>query len=604
MRKRNWFIAVVGILILVGICGYSKTVSNDLDKEYDVIVIGGEPEGVAAAVSAARNGAKTLLVEKRDDLGGLFTYGMLNFLDIPQGEDGQSVSKGIFQEWHALVGSGNAFGIEEAKDAFRKLATEEPNLTVLTSTNVKNSILEKNRVIEVELSNKNGTFTIKGKTFIDATQDADFAVMSKAPYFIGGEDIGIQDKKMSVTLMIHLKNLDWAGIKKTAESEKFGSAVVTDKVAWGFSDLHHTYKPIEENTRLRGLNLAKVGDEYFINALQIFGVDGLDEKSKQAAIEKGKRETKNILKFLRKEFPGFEQAEVASFPPELYVRETRHVLAEYQLPMIDVWTNKDHWDNIGYGAYPVDIQAQTPQDYGYIVADPKQYAIPFRSLVPKEIDGLLVVGRAAGYSSLAAGSARVVPTGMVTGEAAGAAAALVLKEDVTFREMSKNEKLIEALRDRLAAQGAFVEHISTSYPYEGEWYDESIQNLINYGLIYGRYDNDLKVDDVATSHIFITMVKDIFDRIDPNQELYSAEKMETLFNEIMKKEEAPLQRTEAATVLAELLFEDSGEVNSWDLVSEQLLKEDIAYRLDEKQVLQLKEMFAINASLIDYLQKK
>lgn len=604
MRKRNWLIALFGILILVGICGYSKTVSNDLDKEYDVIVIGGEPEGVAAAVSAARNGAKTLLVEKRDDLGGLFTYGMLNFLDIPQGEDGQSVSKGIFQEWHALVGSGNAFGIEEASDAFRKLVTEEPNLTVLTSTNVKNSILENNRVTEVELSNKNETFTIKGKTFIDATQDADFAVMSKAPYFIGGEDIGIQDKKMSVTLMIHLKNLDWAGIKKTAESEKFGSAVVTDKVAWGFSDLHHTYKPIEENTRLRGLNLAKVGDEYFINALQIFGVDGLDEKSKQAAIEKGKRETKNILNFLRKEFPGFEQAEVASFPPELYVRETRHVLAEYQLPMIDVWTNKDHWDNIGYGAYPVDIQAQTPQDYGYIVADPKQYAIPFRSLVPKEIDGLLVVGRAAGYSSLAAGSARVVPTGMVTGEAAGAAAALVLKEDVTFREMSKNENLIEALRDRLAAQGAFVEHISTSYPYEGEWYDESIQNLINYGLIYGRYDNDLKVDDIATSHIFITMVKDIFERIDPNQELYSAEKMETLFNEIMKKEEAPLQKTEVATVLVELLFEDSGEVNSWDLVSEQLLKEDIAYRLDEKQVLQLKEMFAINASLIDYLQKK
>lgn len=588
----------------MGICGYSKTVSNDLDKEYDVIVIGGEPEGVAAAVSAARNGAKTLLVEKRDDLGGLFTYGMLNFLDIPQGEDGQSVSKGIFQEWHALVGSGNAFGIEEAKDAFRKLVTEEPNLTVLTSTNVRNSILENNRVTEVELSNKNGTFTIKGKTFIDATQDADFSVMSKAPYFIGGEDIGIQDKKMSVTLMIHLKNLDWTGIKKTAESEKFGSAVVTDKVAWGFSDLHHTYKPIEENTRLRGLNLAKVGDEYFINALQIFGVDGLDEKSKEAAIEKGKRETKNILKFLRKEFPGFEQAEVASFPPELYVRETRHVLAEYQLPMIDVWTNKDHWDNIGYGAYPVDIQAQTPQDYGYIVADPKQYAIPFRSLVPKEIDGLLVVGRAAGYSSLAAGSARVVPTGMVTGEAAGVAAALALKEDVTFREMSKNENLIDALRNRLAAQGAFVEHISTSYPYEEEWYDESIQNLINYGLIYGRYDNDLKVDDIATSQIFITMVRDIFDRIDPDQEFYSVEKMETLFNEVMKKEDVPLKRDDAATVLAELLFEDSGEVNSWDLVSEQLLKEDIAYRLDEKQVLQLKEMFAINASLIDYLQKK
>ena len=186
-------------------------------------------------------------------------------------------------------------------------------------------------------------------------------------------------------------------------------------------------QPVEENTRLRGLNLVKIDNDYYINALQIFGINGLDEESKKEAIEKGKRETENILAYLQKEFPGFEDAKIASFPTELYVRETRHILAEYQLSMADVWTNRDHWDSIGFGAYPVDVQAQTPQDYGYVLSDPKQYAIPFRSLVPKEIDGLLVVGRSAGFSSLAAGSARVVPTGMVTGEAAGVAASLALR---------------------------------------------------------------------------------------------------------------------------------------------------------------------------------
>ena len=133
-------------------------------------------------------------------------------------------------------------------------------------------------------------------------------------------------------------------------------------------------------------------------------MDGLSETAKAEAVEKGKRETKPIVDYLRKEFGGFENAEIAGYPTELYVRETRHILAEYQLPMSDVWKNSDHWDNIGYSAYPVSVQAQTPHDYGYVISTPSQYAIPFRSLVPLEIDGLLVVGRSAGYSSLAAGS--------------------------------------------------------------------------------------------------------------------------------------------------------------------------------------------------------
>lgn len=591
-------VLITAIVIILAIVGFStikddsssSNTTNIPDGQYDVIVIGGEPEGVAAAVSAARNGAKTLLVERRDDLGGLFTYAMLNFLDIPQGENNESVSKGIFQEWHALVGGGSAFGIEEAKKAFRQLVEGEPNLTLLTETTVEKSMVENNQVTAVELKNEKGTFTVQGDSFIDATQDADFAVMSNAPYFVGGEDIGIKDKKMSVTLMIHLKNLDWEGIKKTAESEKFGSATVTNNVAWGFSALHHVYKPLEENTRLRGLNLAKVGDEYFINALQIFGVDGLDKASKQAAIEKGKRETENILAYLKAEFPGFENAEIASFPSELYVRETRHVWAEYQLPMSDVWTNKDHWDNIAYGAYPVDIQAQTPQDYGYIVSNPKQYAIPFRSLVPKEIDGLLVVGRASGYSSLAAGSARVVPTGMATGEAAGAAAALVKKEKVSFRELSQNEPLIEELREALEKQGAFVKHIKTSYPYQGEWYDQAIQTLINYGLIFGRYDNDMKVDELASTHSFMNIVKDGIARTNPEL----SGNVDAIYDEVIGAEDKTLTQDEAARIVTSIL-----EIG-WE---EFLGGAELSEKIPQNQELTNKEMYALGAAVIEYVKK-
>ncbi|WP_052123950.1 FAD-dependent oxidoreductase [Ureibacillus manganicus] len=577
---------------------------SEFDEEYDVIVIGGEPEGVAAAVSAARNGAKTLLIENREELGGVFTYGMLSFLDILQGEDGKSVSRGIYQEWHSLVGGGNAFGIEQAKAAFKKLVDEEKNITLSANTEVVEPILEGNTVIGVKVKNEHGEFKISGKAFIDATQDAEFAAMSNVPYFVGGEDIGIADKKMAVTLMIHLNNVNWDKVRETAKSEKFGPAEVTNTVAWGFSDLHYDYPPVEENTRLRGLNLVKIDNDYYINALQIFGINGLDEESKKEAIEKGKRETEHILAYLQKEFPGFEDAMIASFPTELYVRETRHIWAEYQLSMADVWTNRDHWDSIGFGAYPVDVQAQTPQDYGYVLSDPKQYAIPFRSIVPKEIDGLLVVGRSAGFSSLAAGSVRVVPTGMVIGEAAGVAASIAISHDMSFREMSQDEGQIEYLRTLLTEQGAFVEHKVTDYPYQGEWYDESIQTLINYGLVVGGYTNDLRVDEATTRHSFMNMLKGAIERANPYIDEAFRKKLNTVHANEYAKENGPLMLEDVTNVLTQLFISESGAPSWQGLIDNNIIGADIAANISPvNHELTFKELYAISAEVIEYVKQ-
>lgn len=586
----------------IDVSAYEKpTAQKTFDKEYDVIVIGGEPEGVAAAVSAARNGAKTLLIEKREELGGLFTYGMLNFLDIPQGANKESVSKGIFREWHQMVGGGNAFGIEEAKAAFKKLADQEENLTLTTATEVKKAVKTNHQVTGVKIKNAHGKFEVQGKTFIDATQDADFAVMAGAPYFVGGEDIGIANKKMAVTLMIHLKDVDWDGIKKAAKSQKFGEAEVSNNVAWGFSKLHTVYKPVEENTRLRGLNIAKFGNDYYINALQIFGVDGLDETSKAEAIEKGKRETKHILKYLQKEFPGFEKAKIADYPTELYVRETRHIKAEYQLAMSDVWTNRDQWDAVAYGAYPVDVQAQTTNDYGYVLSKPTQYAIPFRSLVPQNVDGLLVVGRSAGYSSLAAGSARVVPTGMTTGEAAGTAAALALKNDVTVREISQDKALIKKLQNQLEKQETYVKSDNVTYPYKGEWYDESIQTLMDYGLVVAGYTNDLQVDKEATVRKLVNLIRSGLMRADTDMNAELKQRVNAVHTDVFAKADGPITRDEAAKILADIV-QISGSGNEWDeLVSQGYISEDIAKYIPPDGSLTNKDIYAISASFIEKL---
>ena len=576
--------------------------SPTIQESYDTIVIGGEPEGVAAAVASARNGSKTLLVEWRDGLGGLLTYGKLNFLDIKHDQNGKSINQGLFTEWHELVGGHSAFDIELGKAAFYKMVSEEKNLTLSLNTVVESVQLnsDNSEIMNITLRNATGTFSVKGDHYIDATQDADFAVMSGVPYFIGGEDIGDKGRLMAVTPVIHLNGIDWKALQKAAKSStwKFGPVEFNETTAAGFVQLFSLYKPVEDQTRLRGLNLVRIqnadGDQYYINALQIFGVNGLDAEQKQQAIAKGNRETAAIVEYLRNEMPGFENAVVASEPTELYVRETRHIKALYQLPMADIWRNRDHWDSIGYGGYPVDIQGTSLADLGTIVSNPKRYAIPLRSLVPQDVTNLLVVGRAAGYSSIAAGSARIVPTGMTAGEAAGVAAALAQQNKISFHQLSSDEKLVDQLRSTLKKQGALVDHFEEKYPYQGEWYDDAVTAVVNLGLVSGGYDNNLKLDDpLRTNHL----ANVIFHGLKRSQSplIANEDKIKSLYS---NSNEALLSRDEAADYLVRTFSDEAVSDNSWDqALALGLIDEALHSRVDQDRVLTKAEAYVLAAKL-------
>jgi hypothetical protein len=577
-------------------------VPSSIDEQYDVIVLAGEPEGVAAAISAARNGAKTLLIEEKEELGGLFTYGMLNFIDYPKGSEGDTVTTGIYQEWRKLIGNDVAFGIEEGKAMFYKLVSEEENLTLLPQTKVTEAIVEDNTVTALTIKNKNGEQTITANTFIDASQDADFAVMAGAPYFLGAADIGNPDRKMAVTLMIHLHDVDWLGVFKAVREKTFGYARMNLTAAWGFDDLHKAYTPVNPNTRLRGLNLVKDGDDYYINALQIFGIDGLDDASKAEAIEIGKAETEHIVAYLRESFPGFENAKIASYPTELYVRETRHIEAEYQVTMADVWTNRNHDDYIAYGAYPVDVQAQTPLDYGYVLSAPAHYGIPFRSIIPQKIDGLLVVNRSAGYSSLAAGSARIVPTGMGVAEAAGVAAVLAQKENKTFRELSTSTEFAKKVREQLKEQGAFVKKLEADYPYKGEWYDEAVQTLINKGLVVGGYENDIRVEEDLTYLSFMNTFIGAIERTIDSANKVNKETIMAFYGQIYSQPEAPITMDDVIFILA-TAFEVENNLAS--IVEKGILKQSTINQIRvDAQTFKRKEAVAIIADVINYVEQK
>ncbi|AZR73412.1 hypothetical protein BBF96_08460 [Anoxybacter fermentans] len=528
--KKFWLLIFIYILTVILFNDYTKANYN-----YDLVVYGGEPEGVVAALAGARNGLKTLLVMEEDGPGGLMVYGALNFLDLNYDEKGRIINKGIFSEWHRMVGGGVVVDIEDARKAFIKLLLAEKNLTIAPLTRLKEVQLseDKQKIISLtfettgiskthdpELQNEikrphpawekiaetfakatllqyePGTiWNVKGKRYIDASQDADLAAMAEVPYFLGGADIGLPDRKMAVTLVFCLKNVDWKGLAKDIKSQKWGYSRMNSTAAWGLGKIGQKYKPVYENTRLRGLNIALQQDgTVFINALQIFNLDVLDPESLAKGMELGKKEAQHVVEYLRRNLSGFEKAELVGFPSQLYVRESRHILALYQLNILDLIEKVDFEDKIALASYPVDYQATSPVEPGVVVFAPGVYSIPFRSLVPRKKINLLVVGRSAGYGSLAAGSARVIPTGMATAEAAGTAAALSIERKVDFHTMAKDKKLIKTLQKRLITQGVDLHKIEGVNEITLDPDYPILKELFSWGMIVAGYDNNLRLE--------------------------------------------------------------------------------------------------------------
>lgn len=470
---------------------------------YDVIVYAAEPEGVAAAVAAARCGMKTLLLEDDSALGGLMTLGELNFIDMCEGRDGTSLVEGIFREFYDMV-DGSAFDITEAKNAFLALCEAEDNLTLRTESQLIAPIMEDNKIIGVKMQENDSEKSYFANVLIDASADADLAALSGVPYTFAGEDIGEKDRQMGVTLVFELSGVNWGEVYrylnfKRLKAELSGSSGgmgATDKMAWGYTEEGYAYEPHDPLMRLRGFNLARQDDgTVLVNALIIFGVDVLDEESKAQAIERGQKELEYIIPYLNENCKGFANAKLKSTASQLYVRESRHIIGEYQLTIDDVLENRDQWDKIAIGSYPVDVQPTATQTYGTIVGNPDRYAISYRSLVPLKVDNLLVVGRSASYKSLAAGSARVIPLGMACGQAAGVAAAYANENSISVRDICNNKEPIASIQTTLKEQGAYLEDFYLPEEIMEHWAYNGVKVLRSLGLLDGGYDNDYKLDE-------------------------------------------------------------------------------------------------------------
>jgi hypothetical protein len=418
---------------------------------------------------------------------------------------------------------------------------------------------------------------------------------------LGQEDMGVPNTRMAVTLVMLLKDVDWGKMKGAAYSNVLGGAQVYGNIAWGFENVPKVYKPLEKNTKVRGLNIGMQSNGIVtINALQIFEVDATNPVSISEGIERGKRETQNFVTFLRKELPGFENATISGYPTELYVRETRHIKSEYQLSITDVWENKDQWDSIGLGAYPVDVQATNVNGYGTVITKPIQYAIPFRSLIPLGVENLLVASKAGGYTSLAAGSARTVPIGMTVAEAAGVASALSIERNTSFRELSKDSFAIRELQARLKEQGAHIYSFNLPFPYQGQWFYPAVRKLMPFGFIVGGYSNDLKANEPMSEKEFLKLLAGVVNKADP-------EKYRALIQNLN-----PWEISSHLTVSGEKITRDKAaayylqffgfeqEDNAWSTAKKhQLVDPIIANAVKSNRVISRAEGYQMSAYILD-----
>ncbi|UQZ82563.1 dihydrolipoamide dehydrogenase [Paenibacillus konkukensis] len=547
-NARGWLLAIIALVLVaaVGAAVYMFTMkkgaspgngkskqqalmevksSKDIKSSYDVVVVGTDPEGVAAAISAARNGMKTLLVDGKDRtvLGGLMTEGWLNSIDMnyepAKGVLGtpEIMNKGIFGEWYGKI-EGDSFDITTAANAFYTMVAKEKNIDLLMQAKSIEPTVAKSAdtttVTGVTVTKADGTkLSIQAKAVIDATQDGDIGDAAGVQFTHGREDLGDVKSRMAVTAVFRLTNITperWKQFAKTIADEDKGQQKygINAMSLWGFDKMQNYPAVNKERVRMRGLNGGRQNDNtMLVNALQIFGVDPFDPKSKQEAQQIAKDELPHVLEYLKKSYPDFEGVELDGIAPELYVRESRHMVGEYRLSIIDLLENRDQWDRIAFGGYPVDIQRTSPADNGAVVIDPDKYAIPFRSIVPLKVDGLLVVGRAASYDTLPHGSARVIPVGMAEGEAAGAAAKLAIEQNMTFRQMSASKETIAKLQDTLNKQGMELKPYSLKpAPFMENKSYEGLKTAVSLGLATGGYKNEFNLDGASNEQRMVNLL--------------------------------------------------------------------------------------------------
>lgn len=411
---------------------YAKSI-NILNR-YDVIVAGSGPSGVCAAVSAARLGARTAVVERYGVLGGNLTAGAV-------GPIMGSVAKGTMRdELTSLLGvghndiqgrKGHVHDMDHSKRVIAEFL-EHAGVDVYLQTPVVDSIVENNAVKGVVVSLKNGLAALMGKTVVDATGDGDVAALSGAHYEIGREDDGLLQP---VTLMYVLDHVDESRALTCIGEEddvKLGEERFLDFTARCSGD--GTLPPNTSSVRL--YQTVNPG-ERLVNTTQLNYINPLNPEEVIKAELELRRQIDRVTDFLRKHVPGYENCRIRSTASTLGVRETRRIMGQYILHEDDLRVGRRFEDVVVHNAnFVIDIHNPTGGGQANGLAEVvRAYDIPYRCLIPESLDNLVLTGRCISGTHQAHASYRIMTVCMALGEAAGIAAALAVKNEIRPREL-------------------------------------------------------------------------------------------------------------------------------------------------------------------------
>lgn len=421
-----------------------------MKNKYDIIVVGGGFAGAAAAISACRRGKSVLLIEKYNCMGGAACYDLVNpFMPYmttdPESGDRIDLSCGLFTEivdrLRALGGARNEkrslpFNEEVLKYLLNTMAIES-GVELLYQTYVTDVRKEGDKINAVKISNVSGNSEIEADCFIDATGDANLAVMAGCPYRLGRESDNLCQP---MTLCFRL-----AGVKGfDADVKARINALYTEYQASG-----RIKNPRENVLIFRTL----VEDILHFNTTRVVKLDPTNAEDVTKAEITAREQVFEMYNFLRENFDEFKDSTLISTGIQIGVRESRMIEGEYVLTKEDLLSCARFDDSIAVCNYDIDIHS--PDGSGtshYYFPKGEYYAIPYRCLVPKNTANLLVAGRCVSADHDAQASLRIMPTCATLGEAAGVAASLVVENSCSVRDVD-----VDALRSILRENGAKVD---------------------------------------------------------------------------------------------------------------------------------------------------
>lgn len=412
--------------------------------EYDVVVVGGGPSGICAAVSAAREGARTALIERYGILGGMMTSGHVHPIL------GRTGAGTMYHEIVALVEKGHEdaekivtrngsevhVDIEEAKYALLKLV-HDSGAEIYLQTPVVEALMEGKQIKGILVGTQNGLKIIKGSVFVDATGDGFLAARAGADFRIGRVGDG---RCQPTTLEFTLDQID----ESRALSCYGGSDPVTLPDGRSYAELCKEASArgeLPENVTIVRLHKTFYPGERNVNATQANGYDTLSREGVLGAELELRGQVEKVVAFLKKHVPGYENCRVKSGPTTLGVRETRRIVGDKTIVDEDVEKGNHYPDAVVHDAWFL-IDIHNPAGGGQAEKHSQPctpYDIPYGCLLPAGVEGILTAGRCISGTHRAHATYRVMGICMGTGQAAGVAAALSAKRGITPRQLPVGE---------------------------------------------------------------------------------------------------------------------------------------------------------------------